>query len=235
MGSTGTMTGRTVLVTGATSGIGLETARQLAAMGATCGSRGTRSRARARRWPRASRARAARRKSSRSIWHRFASVREAAARLRRPRSAGRARQQRRHRAAAPRRFEGRARADVADQLPLPRPPDPAAAALLRRGTKPRIVNVSSEGHRTGRIVWDNLELERGYGGFRAYANSKLGQVLFTRELARREPGLAVNALHPAPSRRTSGSSSRGRSGPSSSSGSGSSDGSCRRPRRARRP
>jgi len=67
---------------------------------------------------------------------------------------------------------------------------------LRRGKKPRIVNVSSEGHRTGRIEWDDLELERGFGGFRAYANSKLGQVLFTRELARREPSLSVNALHP---------------------------------------
>jgi NAD(P)-dependent dehydrogenase (short-subunit alcohol dehydrogenase family) len=58
------------------------------------------------------------------------------------------------------------------------------------------VNVSSEGHRTGRIDWDDLELERNYGGFQAYANTKLAQVLFTRELARREPGVAVNALHP---------------------------------------
>jgi retinol dehydrogenase-12 len=67
---------------------------------------------------------------------------------------------------------------------------------LRRGTQPRVVNVSSEGHRTGRIEWDDLELSRGYGGFRAYANTKLAQILFTRELARREPGIAVNALHP---------------------------------------
>ena len=39
----------------------------------------------------------------------------------------------------------------------------------------------------GRIDWDDLELERGYGGFRAYANTKLAQILFTRELARRQP------------------------------------------------
>jgi retinol dehydrogenase-12 len=67
---------------------------------------------------------------------------------------------------------------------------------LSRGSKPRIVSVSSEGHRWGRIDWDNLELDRGYRGFRAYANSKLGQILFTRELARREPGVTANALHP---------------------------------------
>ena len=67
---------------------------------------------------------------------------------------------------------------------------------LRRGNRPRVVNVSSEGHRTGRIDFDDLELARGYGGFRAYANTKLAQILFTRELARREPGIAVNALHP---------------------------------------
>ena len=67
---------------------------------------------------------------------------------------------------------------------------------LSRGARPRVVSVSSEGHRTGRIDWENLELERRYGGFRAYANSKLAQILFTRELARREPGIAVNAVHP---------------------------------------
>ena len=67
---------------------------------------------------------------------------------------------------------------------------------LRRGKRPRVVHVSSEAHRTGRIDWDDPELSRGYGGFQAYANTKLAQILFTRELARREPGIAVNALHP---------------------------------------
>jgi NAD(P)-dependent dehydrogenase (short-subunit alcohol dehydrogenase family) len=67
---------------------------------------------------------------------------------------------------------------------------------LRRGDRPRVVNVSSEAHGTGRIDWDDLELSHGYGGFRAYSNTKLAQVLFTRELARREPGIAVTALHP---------------------------------------
>jgi len=67
---------------------------------------------------------------------------------------------------------------------------------LRRGRRPRVVHVSSEAHRTGRMDWSDLELSRGYGGFHAYANTKLAQILFTRELARREPGIAVNALHP---------------------------------------
>ena len=67
---------------------------------------------------------------------------------------------------------------------------------LSRGTRPRVVNVSSDAHPTGRIDWNDLELEHGYGGYRAYANTKLAQILFTRELARREPWLSVTALHP---------------------------------------
>ncbi len=59
-----------------------------------------------------------------------------------------------------------------------------------------MVNVGSEGHRSGRIAWDDPELARGYGAWRAYAQSKLALLLFTRELARREPGLAANAVHP---------------------------------------
>ena len=67
---------------------------------------------------------------------------------------------------------------------------------LAKAPRPRVVNVSSDAHRTGRLDWSNLELERGYGAYRAYANSKLALILFTRELARREPALAANALHP---------------------------------------
>jgi retinol dehydrogenase-12 len=68
---------------------------------------------------------------------------------------------------------------------------------LRAAGKPRIVNVSSAAHYSGRLVWDDLELSRsGYTGLRAYSNSKLALVLFTRELARREPGIAANAVHP---------------------------------------
>jgi retinol dehydrogenase 12 len=61
---------------------------------------------------------------------------------------------------------------------------------------PRVLNVSSDAHRWARLDWSDLELERGYGAYRAYANSKLALILFTRELARREPKIAANALHP---------------------------------------
>lgn len=67
---------------------------------------------------------------------------------------------------------------------------------LERAPSPRVVNVSSEGHRVGRIAWDNLSLDHEYGAFKAYAQSKLAQILFTRELARRKPGITVTAVHP---------------------------------------
>ena len=196
MSSTGTMTGRTVLVTGATSGIGLETARQLAAMGAHV-VLGVRDPARGAEVA----ARIVREGGSAEVLPidlaSFASVREAAARFAAAHdrldvlvnNAGIALSRR---AVSKDGHELTWQTNFLSHVLLTR----LLLPLLRRGTKPRVVNVSSEGHRTGRIVWHNLELERGFGGFRAYANSKLGQVLFTRELARREPGLTVNALHP---------------------------------------
>jgi NAD(P)-dependent dehydrogenase (short-subunit alcohol dehydrogenase family) len=67
---------------------------------------------------------------------------------------------------------------------------------LKRAPEPRVVNVSSGAHRSGRLKWDDLELQRRFHPLLAYANSKLALVLFTRELSRREPGIAVNAVHP---------------------------------------
>jgi NAD(P)-dependent dehydrogenase (short-subunit alcohol dehydrogenase family) len=60
---------------------------------------------------------------------------------------------------------------------------------------PRVVNVASVGQRTP--DFDDLMLEHGYEGYRAYAQSKLAQIMFTFELAERRPDLVVNALHPA--------------------------------------
>jgi len=62
----------------------------------------------------------------------------------------------------------------------------------------RVVNVSSAAHRGSRIHFDNLQGEHGYNGWRAYGQSKLANVLFTFELARRMQGSGVtaNALHP---------------------------------------
>ncbi len=67
---------------------------------------------------------------------------------------------------------------------------------LRAAPRPRVINVGSEAHRSGRMCWDDLELSRGYSAWRAYAQSKLALLLLTRELARREPGLTVNVIHP---------------------------------------
>ena len=73
---------------------------------------------------------------------------------------------------------------------------------LKEGAPARIVNVSSALHRRaygdGRMVFDDLGGEREYSGYKAYGQSKLANILFTRELARRldGTGVTVNALHP---------------------------------------
>ncbi len=61
-----------------------------------------------------------------------------------------------------------------------------------------IINVSSEAHRLANLDFNNLQLEKGYYGLKAYANSKLYNILFTRELAERLKGshVVTNALHP---------------------------------------
>lgn len=71
-------------------------------------------------------------------------------------------------------------------------------ALKKSGTA-RIVTVSSAAHRSGKIDFDDLQLERTkYSGLRAYSASKLANVLFTLELSRRLGGTGVtsNCLHP---------------------------------------
>jgi NAD(P)-dependent dehydrogenase (short-subunit alcohol dehydrogenase family) len=62
----------------------------------------------------------------------------------------------------------------------------------------RVVTVSSAAHATGKIAFDDLMGERKYSGSRAYDQSKLANVMFTYELARRFQGTGVTAtvLHP---------------------------------------
>jgi NAD(P)-dependent dehydrogenase (short-subunit alcohol dehydrogenase family) len=69
--------------------------------------------------------------------------------------------------------------------------------LLRQSSPSRIVNVSSAGQWP--IDFDDVMLERTYDGFRAYAQSKLAQIIFTVDLAAAlaESGVTVNSLHPA--------------------------------------
>ncbi|MDQ3036619.1 MAG: SDR family oxidoreductase [Myxococcota bacterium] len=66
------------------------------------------------------------------------------------------------------------------------------------GRAARVVNVASAIHPRGRIVWDDLMAERRYASFDVYAASKLCNVLFTYELARRlaPANVTANCLHP---------------------------------------
>ena len=70
--------------------------------------------------------------------------------------------------------------------------------LLKASAPARIINVSSDAHATGKIEFDNLQGERDFSGLGPYGNSKLANILFTIELARRLDGTGVtaNALHP---------------------------------------
>lgn len=67
---------------------------------------------------------------------------------------------------------------------------------LKKSAGPRVVTVSSVAHQSGRIDFDNLNSERHFDAYQAYANSKLADALFARELARRELWLCSNSLHP---------------------------------------
>ena len=69
---------------------------------------------------------------------------------------------------------------------------------LKQSASARVVTVSSNAQATGRIDFSDLQGERSYSGARAYSQSKLANVLFSYELARRISGTSVtaNALHP---------------------------------------
>jgi NAD(P)-dependent dehydrogenase (short-subunit alcohol dehydrogenase family) len=67
---------------------------------------------------------------------------------------------------------------------------------LSKAPQPRVVNVSSQGHRLGKVDFDDLQMERNWSAFGAYGTTKLENLLFTFELARRYPNIASNALHP---------------------------------------
>jgi NAD(P)-dependent dehydrogenase (short-subunit alcohol dehydrogenase family) len=70
--------------------------------------------------------------------------------------------------------------------------------LLAASAPARVVNVTSGAHTMGRIRFDDLQGERRYRGQDAYSQSKLANVLFTYELARRveATGVTANCVHP---------------------------------------
>lgn len=70
--------------------------------------------------------------------------------------------------------------------------------VLKATAPSRIVVLSSLAHKFGTINKDDLNSEKSYSKYKAYSQSKLANILFTRELARRlrGTGVTVNAVHP---------------------------------------
>ncbi len=75
---------------------------------------------------------------------------------------------------------------------------PALRKAAKDRGEARVVSVASAAHRVGAIDWDDLDAARNYGGWRQYGTSKLMNILFAAELARREAehGILSNSLHP---------------------------------------
>jgi NAD(P)-dependent dehydrogenase (short-subunit alcohol dehydrogenase family) len=69
---------------------------------------------------------------------------------------------------------------------------------LKANAPSRIINVSSDAHTGGHIDFDDLQEEKSYSALRSYSQSKLAQVLFTFELAKKlqGTGVTVDAVHP---------------------------------------
>jgi NAD(P)-dependent dehydrogenase (short-subunit alcohol dehydrogenase family) len=70
--------------------------------------------------------------------------------------------------------------------------------LFRQSAPARIITVSSMAHQSATINFDDIQGERRYSGWNAYAQSKLANILFTYELADRlqQTDITVNCLHP---------------------------------------
>jgi retinol dehydrogenase-12 len=67
---------------------------------------------------------------------------------------------------------------------------------LLRASHGRVVSVSSGAHKLGKLDFADLQMKKGYKGLSQYCNAKLMNLLFSNELARREPSMTSNALHP---------------------------------------
>jgi len=194
------MAGKVCLVTGATSGIGRETARGLAAQGATVIVAG-RDRRRCEQ-------------TAAALQHGYPAARvsylvadlSSQAEVRRLADAITRQYDRLDVLVNNAGAQFRARLESADGIELTFALNHLAYFLLtlllldvlRASAPARIVNVASHAHHGAALDFDDLELRRGYDGSRAYRQSKLANIMFTYELARRLEGTGVtaNALHP---------------------------------------
>lgn len=70
--------------------------------------------------------------------------------------------------------------------------------MLKKNAPSRVITISSEAHRFGKIHFEDIMLENGYTQFKAYSQAKLANIMFTYELARRLEGTGItsNCLHP---------------------------------------
>jgi NAD(P)-dependent dehydrogenase (short-subunit alcohol dehydrogenase family) len=69
---------------------------------------------------------------------------------------------------------------------------------IKKSDEPRIINVSSAGHKMGKFDLENLQSEKKFGSFTTYCDTKLLNILYTFELAGKleGTGITVNVLHP---------------------------------------
>ncbi len=88
--------------------------------------------------------------------------------------------------------------------------------LVKKSKEGRIINLSSEAYKIGKVDFENIQLMKGYSAMRAYGNSKLDNLLFTKELDRRikqnKLNISTNAVHPGVVRTGFGKSSDGLAG-----------------------
>src|SRR5215467_6241344 len=76
---------------------------------------------------------------------------------------------------------------------------------LKESAPARIITTASQAHRGARIPFDDLNAERYYRGFGRYCETKLANILFTTELARRLDGTGVTAIRTSRTRKASSS------------------------------
>ena len=194
------MKGKVVVITGATSGIGEVAAEQLAAMGARLV---LVARDRARGQATLARLRHAGPDASHTAYYadlsRVAEMKRVAAEI----------------AAAEPRIDVlinnagalfAARHVTEDGLELTFATNHVAYAVLTHGLRERllasaparVINTASDAHRGAKLDFEDLGSARGYRGLKVYGRSKLCNILYTRELARRSAGTGVtaNSLHP---------------------------------------